>query len=480
MIRRSSPPPEDEPRPPQSIHGGRRRWGRWLAGVGRAALVLALAIGLAEGAAAAVVRVWRGETTASLVESKERFMAGGLDGHLASGGAQRSGSGGLRLHPFLGYVREAGDATNNVGFLARADFPYRAAHDELVVGIFGGSVAEAMCQQEAPLLETALRDETIDKGYARVTVLCFAVVGFRQPQSLFAFLEYADTIDVAIFVEGFNEVVFWGEGGYPADFPNFALWLPLVQDAVSPAQASSLCRLHAARAVRRAITEPFLAPVLRSSAFGHLLWQALAALEQRGERRARADLDGEQRGLRPYRSPVGESDDDLRERYLERYASVLRLTSGLGAALGIAVFHFLQPNQYLDGSKPFSGEELAHRRSNADLHRFVSAGYPELRRIIGQARRAGIAAADLTQLFDRLAETVYVDDCCHYDARGTRLLALAVIDEIRAQRALVAAIPSAGERVARLLSAPARAAAGCSRAAGPRSTGPLTNECSFP
>ena len=96
-------------------------------------------------------------------------------------------SGRRQLHPYFGYTMEPGfnGSHNNLGFLSAHDYPYQAADDEFVVGIFGGSVALQV--GSSPItrrnFESTLLKEVERKGYRRVTVLCFALGAYRQPQT---------------------------------------------------------------------------------------------------------------------------------------------------------------------------------------------------------------------------------------------------------------------------------------------------------
>jgi len=93
-------------------------------------------------------------------------------------------------------------------------------------------------------------------------------------------------------------------------------------------------------------------------------------------------------------------------------------------ANGIRFFHFLQPNQYVAGSKPMeAGERMrAVNPANPYAH-FASVGYPLLRGAGSELRSAGVNFHDLTLVFENVREPVYIDDCCHVGPRGDELIA---------------------------------------------------------
>jgi hypothetical protein len=93
-------------------------------------------------------------------------------------------------------------------------------------------------------------------------------------------------------------------------------------------------------------------------------------------------------------------------------------------ARGIEYYHFLQPNQYVEGSKPLSDEE--RRLSFDGEHRFrpwVIEGYPAL---VAEGQRAaaeGLPFWDLSQIFQAIPDTLYIDSCCHFNDQGNVVLA---------------------------------------------------------
>ena len=46
---------------------------------------------------------------------------------------------------------------------------------------------------------------------------------------------------------------------------------------------------------------------------------------------------------------------------------------------------------------------------------------------------AGVDFLDLTMVFARTPEAIYIDDCCHYNQLGNRMLADAIADRLLAR-----------------------------------------------
>jgi hypothetical protein len=170
-----------------------------------------------------------------------------------------------------------------------------------------------------------------------------------------------------------------------------------------------------------------------------LVWRAL-------DRRAATAVAAAERRVadweRPRRRPFGSRGPDFsypsRSR-LDRdlaafWARSSRQMHDLAIARGIAYAHFLQPNQYVPGSKPLSADE---RRSGfKEGHPYqapVVEGWPHLAAAGEELRESGVAFHDLTGLFADHRETLYLDECCHFNPRGNELLGEAIGRALAAQ-----------------------------------------------
>jgi hypothetical protein len=112
-----------------------------------------------------------------------------------------------------------------------------------------------------------------------------------------------------------------------------------------------------------------------------------------------------------------------------------QLMHSLAEANGVSYLHFLQPNQYVRGSKPMGREE--RRVALAARHPYrrpVLMGYPKLLRRGEELRAMGVRFHDLTPLFSDVREPLYIDTCCHVNEKGNQLIADAIA------RAVIAAL----------------------------------------
>ena len=72
--------------------------------------------------------------------------------------------------------------TNNFGFVSPHDYPFaKTSDDQVILGLFGGSVGLWFCQIGAPRLVEQLRANPYFKD-REIVPLCFAHEGYKQPQ----------------------------------------------------------------------------------------------------------------------------------------------------------------------------------------------------------------------------------------------------------------------------------------------------------
>ena len=113
------------------------------------------------------------------------------------------------------------------------------------------------------------------------------------------------------------------------------------------------------------------------------------------------------------------SDEELYQDLAEMWQRSSFEMKVLCEAHGIRYFHFLQPNQYVTGSKPMtSGEERIAINAAQAYRQGVAQGYPLLRTLGRELIDRGVAFTDLTMLFEHNSEVLYADDCCHLNEKG--------------------------------------------------------------
>jgi len=403
-------------------------------------------------------------------EARERFAASLRPGNSAF--APEASPSLAMLHPYQGwslrpdaplelayyeYLRAAlprapdpADHQRNVfGFRSRIR-DYREVPDsDFAVGIFGGSVASNLaCIAGRDLAErlAALRPELA----GRVQVLNFSEGGFKQPQPLAVLAQMqllGVPLDAVIELDGFNEVVFGGTNAksgvhplFPSLFHTQTL-LELTRSEISGELVAALAEIARARRRAAARGERWRESPLRASA---LLQAALGARSLRDDRRA-SELEAALQSQPPARGDAllaalpdaclasreeGACAEQIAALWLRASLAMRRLALGAGAVY----VHALQPSQYLEGSKRLTPRERERAyRPEAEWPRLARGGYPLLQRAGESLRRQGVAFEDLTGIFREVSDTLYVDDCCHLNRRGNRILALRLAELVAAE-----------------------------------------------
>jgi hypothetical protein len=336
------------------------------------------------------------------------------------------------IHPYFGFVANPNSpGVNKYGFFQDPPLRQRTA-DTAIVAIFGGSLADQVFYMAQDTLIEELERSGIFAG-RRIDVVSTALGGYRQPQQLLLLaylLSRGANYDVVINIDGFNELDTsldnWNEGINPF-FPHN--WKLHATRGLDPEAVKQLGKLELVRERRRRLKELFARAPLRNSAFFLTLWDALDRRQEARRRNVGRELQRilAQRHLPPRAvgphlgygtdQPLYGDIADLWERSSFSMAALCR-------SRAIQYFHFLQPNQYVPDSKPFTAEELEHAYDLewAGAER-IPVGYPLLLERGQGLRRRGVNFGDLTGVFANERRSVYSDFCCHVNQLGADLIA---------------------------------------------------------
>lgn len=347
------------------------------------------------------------------------------------------------LHPYLGFGEPSGfDFLESEEALAVQSDP-----EGFFIVLAGGSVAHQLAASGE--LEKALTASNLFPG-KHPYVITLAQGAWKQPQQLIAaayYLALGGRMNVLINLDGHNEAVDPAANAAKGIFPAYPLlWYYLASNVIPNDLLVRAGKLAYDRELRSNAAEVFYR--FRLSVTAGLLWRALD--RYLGSRIAAGleALQTAERGLADtlpeyVRGPLAEIKDD--ETLLEFSAALWKRASlGMAAAAkaqGAAYLHFLQPNQYVPGTKVLSEEE----RKNAfdpQREKFVGEGYAALLEEGKDLRREGLLFAPLTGIYKNTVETVYIDTCCHVNETGNRLLAEEIVRRLAETPGLSGAGPS--------------------------------------
>jgi len=387
------------------------------------------------------------------------------NGHLIYTRSARAGDvpGALQLpgavfQPYMGYTLRRGrtgsylDAgewiANNFGFQIMAensdgnrccDIPYQRRDNDYLVGVFGGSVGAGFglqAQADGSLAKALQRVERIEGK--NVVVLNFGQSGFRQPQQLTAlayFLSIGQKFDLIINIDGFNEVVTswknWSDGvepNYPAD-SLWGAWGRSIEQRKVPTEESQfhLANYHElagrdAQGKEDTCVSAFCYYWAKSRVYYHA-WQT------RSNRLALPETT-ELSSIFPSKtiSPLG-ADFDIYDNTADVWLQSSRGMATLATLADAEYLHILQPNQWFDEAGPYTPIAGDH------IYKWVidpvNLGYRKLRDRTAALEAADVDLLDGSLLFKGAPErTVYVDDCCHYTAKGYHVIFEAIAAEL--------------------------------------------------
>ncbi|MFN8392866.1 MAG: hypothetical protein U0136_21415 [Bdellovibrionota bacterium] len=351
------------------------------------------------------------------------------------------------LHPYLGTVHNpdadipaeyhAGFHVNDYGFFDDKEPIQRKRKGRFVLGIFGGSVAWWL----STLGSQPLIDELKKSPYfhdKEIVIVRTALGAYREPQqlaSLYYLLTLGAQFDAIVNLDGFNEMTLplmhnVPKGVFPI-YPTY--WNDILEPIISTGTQEWIGKLAFMESIRKSGAAFASRPVLRMSPTVNLVWElferVLGAklsrlkLEHQQQKAGSAKLPYSIRGSKFHSGSEAEISQDLAGYW--RRASVLM--DAAAKSKGIEYFHFLQPNQYVPGSKPISeAEKKIAIDPTSDWKRLVELGYPLLEKEIPRLQAAGVRFYDLTKVFEKDQTVLYNDNCCHLNLDGNAVLARAI------------------------------------------------------
>jgi len=360
------------------------------------------------------------------------------------------------IHPYYGFVANPtitgstefavpfGMPTNKFGFFGQENQIQKTESGKIIVAVIGGSVAALFGFHASEALTSALKKIPAYQD-KEIVVLDLGNGGFKEPQGLIVIndiISRGGHIDLLIALDGFNEIALPEAQGYVKSslispfYPN--LWPALVDTNPSRDQMNYLGRSGLAKDVRLWLASLFANPVLRNSVTANLVWRVvdtrLANLEADYRRLAQeipptdpaSRLSNDGRG---FMGPAVEyrTRRDLYKDIALNWGRSSILLNNIMIDQGGLFVQFLQPNQYVVGSKPMGEREKEIAISTqSPYRRGVESGYPYLQVVGQRLSAAGVWFEDLTNIFSQTRQEIYSDNCCHFNHQGEEILALAI------------------------------------------------------
>ena len=359
------------------------------------------------------------------------------------------------IHPYLGVVMEPKDdggklsidgkfRVTEFGFIDEGPPLHKREPERVIIGILGGSVARQLSMNAADTLAKELAQSPEFSG-KRFQFVRMASDGYKQPQQLMTLnymLSLGAEFDIIINLDGVNEaslsvidnIPFGVFSAYPRD------WVKMVAGNSSPEFTRRAGYVSYLRQQQRNEALWFRCIPWRYSPTALLVWELRKNRTdqiiqgQLSEMGLFTDKERTFGGTGP--SEKFESPLQIYQHCTDLWARSSILLHQICASRGIRYFHFLQPNQYVPGSKPIGPEEAAEAiKEGSSMCLSVRACFPLMQAQAPHFAAAGVAFTDLTGVFADHPEPIYMDFCCHVKPAGDHIMAKAIAARIKQGRA---------------------------------------------
>lgn len=335
----------------------------------------------------------------------------------------------LVIHPFFGYVYNTKLADiNNFGFKTKYNIDIKDSKycidsfdrdKALVIGIFGGSFAQ-QAGKLSDYLENKLSSFIVNK---KPIVVDFALGGQSLPQQAFIFMYFKDLLDIAVFIDGLNEV--WNPiennmAGCPPEFAkahHFKYLLSL--NELTPERLNAVTNITNSRRTLFYITKLSLLPVIRHSLFIHNLWDSLEKILNNHISLETAKIKASYESVNKKFYDI--SDEKIIDFSVNKYRDYHRFIHMICSDSGILDIHLFQPNPFVPDSKDLTKDEVRLIENSYHIKNYVLYGYPKLAESIASLKNEGIFAEDLKYFFKDTKEAVWID-ACHLNEKGYKLI----------------------------------------------------------
>ena len=344
------------------------------------------------------------------------------------------------VHPYMGYVYDPSvEQSSPYGISDTPPVQHRSA-DKVIVGIFGGSFADDIAYNMAGELADRLKPSFPGRDFVVVKA---TIGGYKQPQQLMAlnwFTALGGEFDIVINLDGFNDVALPALENVPNTNPFFPRQWHLRMRTVPDTEfLATVGKIKFIDSVSAKWMSLFRTGPLRYSITANTIWRIGDQLLYNAAVAQRAVLP-KMSAVNSYAAagPPAKFADDaaMYEALGHLWAESSFQMNAVARAKGIQYFHFLQPNQYIDGTKPMDAEE--RRVAIREDHPYATSvrkGYPVLRDLGKDLVRRGVTFVDLTNIYANTREALYRDNCCHVNKAGQLMVIDAIAKTIRANLA---------------------------------------------
>ncbi len=310
----------------------------------------------------------------------------------------------------------------------------------VIISVFGGSFAQEFSNSALQYLLDRLH-QTPELSNREFIAVPMALGGYKQPQQLIGlnyYLALGAEFDVVINLDGFNEVAIPAtHNGNVGLHPFYPMnWTYRLSDQMSVRELRLLGEIGLIEDAIQSQLNWLTGSIGRFSSTASLVVTLMI-------RRNVREIDSHQETLSCVdpleRNMMRNGPMYAYENEIAAFENLVAMwkrssiqMNDLCRSQNMEYFHFLQPNQYVPGSKPLMNQDERDTalKVNSKINDRVIMGYPLLVTVGGDLADRDIAFHDLTGIFRSVPEPVYRDGCCHLNDTGYRLVADAMYDRI--------------------------------------------------
>lgn len=336
-------------------------------------------------------------------------------------------------HPYFGFHTNGlmFGGVNNYGFSSNVDYPFHNTKEDFTIGLFGGSVAEEQARfmasdnqwrervkKEIP----CLRDKSL-------VLLNFSLPAGKQPQQFLIFSFFASSLDLAINLDGLNEVSATMYPSFPLEYP----FLPSFWFGLQTSGNTLLIRQEF-RSWRDQLSEWGLRFPFNLSQSFFILWKALDRRIEALNKELSENFVVQYMPDRPQFSDIEYPKEELYPKMVDVWKRFTWQQYKLAESLGVQTLFLIQPSPYLIGTKSMTEDEKkifkVSRHGMDDPQFGAKYRFGLLRAAMLDFKKQGLSFYDLRDVFKETKMSVYRDNCCHLHDYGKKILSLEIADRI--------------------------------------------------
>jgi hypothetical protein len=345
------------------------------------------------------------------------------------------------FHPYVGYVGRPSIYTggktkaNEYGMpsLAGYPYPYKKQPNDFVFAVVGGSVAAGFTNKGEKFLKTYLHELGFNKNLVLINL---AKGGYKQPQQLFH-LQYAllsgFEFDGVLNIDGFNDLVLATHNIdnkinpiFPSGFHMGMLSKMRTSHQFDSHTIRQLSDYYSLYENELRLLSFIQESHLKYSVFFNLLSELWTQHNIIKAKLLEYDLanDSQRTMTEEFRGPQFKQKGNKYKIAAKIWQHASEMLYAICKANDLIYIHVLQPNQYVEGSKPLSENEKK-RAIDPNLKWGIAAreGYRYLISMGKELKHKGVPFYDLTMIFKESTDDIYVDVCCHFEKKGNAIMA---------------------------------------------------------